>query len=168
MSTHYRLRLEGHPVYVGNLTVQMHRITAIDDFERVGQRQTDFYYRLTVDGGVRTSQVFQNKDDIILSDSGIFAGQFSRRVNINKRMIPFSIELLEQDTWGNTTANISPNPGQTALQLSYDTLTGEISGKGLRVRKEGQKITVQGDRKPRARITFEVDYTTLSTGELEL
>ncbi len=86
----------------------------------------------------------------------------------NKRIIPIAIALFEQDIRKSTTADISPNANQRDLRLIYDTLTGEISGKGLTVRKEGQHITVQGDQKPRARITFEVNYETLTTAEVKL
>ena len=44
-------------------------------------------------------------------------------------------------------------------------MTGEVSGTGLNIRQEGPKITIQGDRTPRARITFDVNYSTLVTGE---
>lgn len=168
VTTRYNLRIEGHPVYAGNLSLQMHRITAIDDFERFGQRQADFFYRLTVDGGIRVSQVFDNKDNLTFPSVGIFVEQFTRQVDINQRFISFAIALFEQDTWSNTTADINPNAEQTALHLTYDTLTGEVSGKGLTVRREGQKITVQGNRHPRASVTFEVNYETLSTGEVDL
>lgn len=168
VTTGYNLRMEAHPVYAGNLTVQMHRITAIDDFERFGQRQADFYYRLTVGDAVRVSQVFDNKDTVTFPSGGILAEKFTSRVTINQRVIPIAIALFEKDIRKSTTADISPNPGENELRLSYDTLTGDISGKGLTVKREGQHITVQGDQKPRARITFDVNYETLSTGEVSL
>ncbi|MEO0769143.1 MAG: hypothetical protein AAFY72_06860 [Cyanobacteria bacterium J06649_4] len=168
VTTDYKLRLEGHPVYAGNLSMQMHRITAIDDFERIGQRQADFYYRLTVDGVEHVSQIFENKDDVSFPSGGIFAKTFTRQVNINKQAVPIAIALYEQDIRKTITADISPNAGERELHLSYDTLTGEISGKGLTVKREDQHITVQGNQKPRARITFEVHYATLITGEVSL
>ncbi|MEM6451818.1 MAG: hypothetical protein AAF703_16070 [Cyanobacteria bacterium P01_D01_bin.105] len=79
-----------------------------------------------------------------------------------------AIALFEQDIRKSTTADISPNAEESELHLSYDTLTGEISGKGLTMRREGQHITVQGNQKPRARITFEVNYETLTTGEVSV
>ncbi|MEM9091047.1 MAG: hypothetical protein AAGC93_20170 [Cyanobacteria bacterium P01_F01_bin.53] len=169
-NTPYTLSLTGLPVDAGNFTIRMHRITALDDFEtwrRGGSGEADFYYKVSIDGIPFTSEVFDEDDDREFRGTGRFAERRIQKVDIGKRIIPFSVSLFEKDFRNDDHADINPSSALKDLALNYDTLTGEISGQGISVQKEGQKITVQGNSGPKARITFEVNYNTLSTGEID-
>ena len=168
-NTRYTLTLEGVPVKKGKFTVRMHRITALDDFEtwrRGGRGRADFYYQLLIEGRRHISHVFEESNDRQFG----YWGQAERKseyVDIEQRLIDFSISLREDDPRNDDHADINPISGLRNLSLVYDTLTGEVSGQGLSVHKEGEKITVQGNEAPRARITFEVKYETISTGDID-
>lgn len=122
-STNYNLRVSTTPVTSASITLDIDEIRALEtfDFGAFGWQNADFMGTVRIDNGEYTFGTFQNQQVV----QGL---QFSRVVNLNERFIDFLIEVRDEDTRRNDTADISPNSSTHWLEFKYDTLSGRLLG----------------------------------------
>jgi hypothetical protein len=131
------------------IEVNIEQVRAIDDFDRkvsVGgyvnrSYMADFYAKVQIgsDGEWQKSQVYQDQNVV----NNMFA---ANRVMSNTRdgIVPIKISLYDQDALKDDQADINPALGHSGLHLDFNTRTGEITGNGVRSRREGDLIIVSG------------------------
>lgn len=136
------------------VTVTVHRVKQIDNLDADGFgiiRAADFYTKLNINGQEWQSPVADGEDDAYPN------WQFSQDVTGNS--VPINIKIYEDDgaMLGSQYVDINSAPGVRDLNLTYDLLTGNISGAGINGKK-GQLIysAGQGDS-DRAEIWFSLN-----------
>ncbi len=165
----YTLSLSATPINQARLSVDVERIA--ENFDDIfdesgifgGALFADFYTKVTIGGVTQTSRTFKDEN---LIDPNFTATQ---TVNPNDAKIPFKIEVLDADPGPDDRADINPIKGLANLNLTYDTLTGEITGNGIGVQQEGDLIRIFSSDIPRsdgdrAGISFRVNYDTFGFG----
>ena len=151
----YNLFVNANPIRREDLTVEITRLTAIDSFD-TGSR-ADFVINLDVGRNTSNSRKFEEQDDVFpdFEITDIRTSEFSR-------IIPIKIKVKEDDTFSDDDVDIQPFSGIT-LDLTYDTLTGEVKHQGQTIGLKNDLITLQGNGRrgaKRARIEFQVRYRT--------
>ncbi|MEO1402079.1 MAG: hypothetical protein AAFV72_12645 [Cyanobacteria bacterium J06635_1] len=156
--TPYNLFVGGFPIAMAQLSVTVKHVKAVSAFD-IPDGQTDFYTDVLIDGVSKRSLVSQKRNDI----SPDF--NFTRDVQVNQRVIPFSITVYDHDAPLDSIKPIPPDGdpirAYPTLMLTYDTTTGSLSGPGVYAHKAGDIITLQGNTPGcQALITFRVSYNT--------
>jgi hypothetical protein len=131
------------------IEVNIERVRAIDDFDpkvSIGgyanrSYMADFYAKVQIgsDSEWQKSQVYQDQNVV----NNMFV---ANRVMSNTRdgIVPIKIALYDQDALIDDQADINPALGHSGLHLDFNTRTGEITGNGVRSRREGDLIIVSG------------------------
>jgi Ca2+-binding RTX toxin-like protein len=159
----YTLSANGTAITRAELSVTVDRVTALSGFDtpvpftNVGQ--ADFFINSSLDGTNLKSGVFDNDNDI--------SPNFTLRksVDINKSVFNGSISVKEDDTPFDDTADINPGSG-TGLNFTFNAIKNEVqpgTASTFPIKREGERITVEGNSGDRARVSFHVDYNTFTS-----
>jgi subtilisin-like proprotein convertase family protein len=147
----------------GKISVVVHQVSQMNgsnfDEDFIVTRQADFLTQITIDGQQWESPVVDEND----SPSPNWT--FSR--NLTAVTVPIRIKIFDDDgpIMGYEDADINPQSNAQYLDLTYNLVTGEITGSGVNGQK-GEQIISQGNGDGNsAQITFSIDHTPLYLGE---
>lgn len=155
----YQLTSVVQPIQKAQMSVTLERITGNpSDFDD-GSDKADFYAEVKIDGKSEKTNVVENVDDLILNRT------VTKEVG-KKRLIPIEIRVSDNDQFPNPDDDADINSGSSArnLSLTYDTITGQISGTGISTTREGQTIVAAGTSDDSATLRFKVNYDSFLPG----
>ncbi|MBI4780837.1 MAG: hypothetical protein HY785_05885 [Oscillatoriophycideae cyanobacterium NC_groundwater_1537_Pr4_S-0.65um_50_18] len=104
-----------------------------------GFNKADFYTQVSINGVTQTSRTFKDNDFPIVNFTA------SQPVDVNSSKIPFTLRVFDADPGPDQQADINPVKGVKGLSLTYDTLTHQVTGDGVGVRREGDRIFINND-----------------------
>ena len=99
--------------------------------ESDGESAADFYGVIRINGAAQTTRRAAPDQELVEVVWPAFGGVWVESADVpwNLTSVPVSIEIWDHDgTSGNDLGDASPAAGRAALEFTYDTLTGALSG----------------------------------------
>lgn len=158
VAINYKAGLSGDPIERAQMSVTVERITARNkgDFDD-DNGPADFRAEVTIAGKRKDTRTITNQDDATFNET------ITQSVNVGDRFIPLEIKVVDVDggSFNNDDeADLKPGSGRK-LSLTYDTLTGKLSGTGIAgIFQEKQTVILGGgaSEKDPVTIRFQVNY----------
>ncbi len=148
---------------LGELAITVERLTTletVDDGVTGRQGRADYYVRVAIDGIVTS-----NRDDPTTSvyydhDELAPYWTFKRIVNLNRRSIPFALELMDADNNADDRVDIQPGLGRVlhmTVTPSTCRIQGDVTGRCAGPFDARGRIVASGEQDDRARIQVRVE-----------